>query len=344
MFYAIALFSFILSCNSFLNSAQQQLSSGTKPEQKRVHAHQRTAYAHQRSDSKDDFCIKPKSQPTDINNDESKKRRALSTSYNVSPVSENPLQSKQSRSAPIHSSPIVTENFPTKSLSDSSVNPSNKKKHGYSPLNIRSKKKTSPTTLAPIAEKLEHGLLTATRNLNIDLIKFYLSGSSFNPNKPKDRLGNTAFHIIAAQKNQLDSSTEENVEEKFKTANAIIDLFLKDFRTDFSIKNNAGSTPRELLSSKQDTILRMICFSRCSLNTFVNKYAKKLKNAYSCGSISPEVIEGAIQQIIGELKGIEASQQEDRALPSESRFPAYATIYFIEQMLLAQLNYITNDN
>ena len=40
----------------------------------------------------------------------------------------------------------------------------------------------------------------------------------------------------------------------------------------------------------------------------------------------------------------EESQQKDRSLPTESRFSANTTMYFMEQMLLARLGYITEDN
>lgn len=338
MFNLLFISIFALFTNNVLNGAENKEISRVK-EHKRQLAQQ----------SKDDFCITPI--PPKIHS----RKSVISLPYSISPITTEDNLSTQDnllrRSAPVlnNSPQIVHDTLSTKSLSDSNVNTSKnddkkKKKSGYSPLKIRHKKKLSPTPLAPIAEKAEHGLLTGARDLRIDLVKFYLSINTFNPNKPRDQFGNTAFHIIAAKKNKLHSSTEENVEEKMRTATAIIDLFLKDYRTDFSIMNNAGSTPRELLSSDQDTILRAIFFSRCSLNIFVNKYAEKLKNAFSRGFISPEVIEGTIQKIIGKLKDIEESQQKDRSLPTESRFSANTTMYFMEQMLLSRLGYITNDN
>ena len=109
-------------------------------------------------------------------------------------------------------------------------------------------------------------------------------------------------------------------------------------------KQSAYSEPCSECVDSMDILFRRISFARCSLNISVNKYAGKLKNAYLCGSISPEVIEGTVQQIVDKSKDVEASQQQDRILPSESRLPVNVTIYFIEQMLLARLNYITNDN
>jgi hypothetical protein len=259
------------------------------------------------------------------------------------------------RSAPVlnNTPQIVPDDLSTRSLSEGSVvdqnaqkNMNKDKRKKSNPLSFKkfnSKKPPKTAPLAPIAEKREHALLVATRNLNIDSIKFHLSFNTFNPNKPRDEFGNTAFHIIAAQKTRLNSSTEKDVEEKIKTIIAILHIFLKDPRTDFSIVNNAGSTPRDLFSSDLDAIFRAMSFSRCWLNKAVNTYAEELKDAFSCGSISPKVIEEMAQNIISELKNIEASQTEDRALPIESRLPADLTIYFIEQMLKARLDYITNN-
>lgn len=342
MFNLLFIFIFALISHNFVNGAQEK-----KISRKKEHTRQLAV------ESKDDLCITPipvKTHP---------RKSVISLPYGIQPVTEDNLSTQDNalrRSAPILNNleKIAPDDLSKRSLSEGSAmnftpSTNSEKRRKSNPLSFKqfSGKKTPKTIpLAPISETFEHGFLSATRNLNIDLIKFYLSSNSFNPNKPRDEFGNTAFHIIAAKKTKLHSSTEEDTKDKIKTATTIIDIFLKDYRTDFSIVNNAGSTPRELFSSNLDIIFRQMSFLRCSLNTAVNKYAKKLKNAFSSGFISPEVIEEAAQHIIGELKDIEASQSQskDRALPSESRLPVDLTIYSVEQMLLTRLNYITNDN
>ena len=212
-----------------------------------------------------------------------------------------------------------------------------------------SKGRKRSSSLPPVREieEAEHGFISATRTLNVSLIQFYLSGNSFNPNRFRDnKCGNTVLHIIAGKKNKLNSSIDAKLIEPNKIATLIMNIFLEDYRTDFSMLNRAGSTPRDLLGKKEDSDdinWRRRFFARCSLNTLVNQFAMKIKNYYQYGSISQQVIEATIQQIIDKSIAIEQAQEEDRVLPAESRLPAYATKNFIQQMLLFRLESITNN-
>src|SRR5438045_3601145 len=182
MFNLLFIFIFVLTTNNFLNSAEK------KPEISRKREH-----ARQQAQSKDDFCITP------IPSKTHPRKSVISLPYSISPVipEDNlPTQDNVLRcSAPVLVNPaeIVPGDLSKRSLSEGTP-----KKTNYFKRKKSNSKKPQIPALAPIAEKPEHGLLAATRNLNIDLIKFYLSSNSFNPNKPRDQFGNTAFHIIAA--------------------------------------------------------------------------------------------------------------------------------------------------
>lgn len=195
--------------------------------------------------------------------------------------------------------------------------------------------------------KVEHGFIVATRTLNTPLIQFYLSGKSFNPNKIKDaKYGNTVLHVIAGTKSKLDLGTNPELIEQNKIIDSIINIFLQDYRTDFSLLNNARSTPRDLLPNKTDDHIkwRMMFFARCSLNILINNTALKLKNAFIWGSISPDVIDASVQSIIKRSLDIEQQQEEEgRILPSASRLPSYATKEFITEMLMFQLDFVANN-
>lgn len=170
-------------------------------------------------------------------------------------------------------------------------------------------------------------LSDAIRNCDLDTFMAYINNPDSDLNQ-KDQWGSTALHRAVL-------SSRETTNNRALISD-MIDLLLRDPRTNTSILNDKNLMASQLLKGGEFPELRVKLFARNSIDIAINtEIGKIIFNDYISNiSLHDEQIKQIAKNIRDKIVGIEIIQeQNNRPLPKESKLPEWATNDFIFSIL-----------
>jgi len=165
----------------------------------------------------------------------------------------------------------------------------------------------------------------AAINDNTQTIINFMRDPFFDPNKPRNHLGETIFHISIKNSN-------------YQLTKAL----LPDHRLDLTIRNNTGLLASQILKTNRqeklnpslekdlDTLQQQL-FSRSTLDIEINNVVNFSKESHQKGEINFSIIERMIKIVKEKFNTINNHQSTE--LPPDVCFPPYATDEFLEKKI-----------